>query len=488
MLERFLLYEAFLRCTEPKDYGTLKKLKPYLTYLMFLYKNVVNRSGREKGEGDNIVKFHLTLHIVDMIIMYGLPANFSGGPHETRHIFFAKETGETSQKRIHSLDHQIAKRQVVAIARNRYQQEILRHSPLLNQSEKTGVKTLYGTRYSYDFRRKTIVDNGSPASFQDPCLQTRLTEFLDSLLSQQFVRPQNVQLYTELREERAFGNATKLYRAHPSFGSDETQPKRGWFDWCYTKWRVKDPDTNKFSWEKYACHIRCFVKLPAGFLDPSRAYQIEDFEYYTFKNPKGTADYAIIETCSKQQELMSSTNRKSWFFTTGKKSRSRGRTEPDLFLQPVSWLSGYLSAFRDPQSINESLDIKFAKDRFIFVKPQSQWSDRFIELADEFSKLDEETKQARYNDYVQLSSIHPGVLDPHEDGQDPEESAADDEYVVDEDFQQDTDKDADKHEEDKYDSDTDDDDDSRCDHYERLVQRGIPETYRNASPDDTIID
>jgi len=427
MLERFLLYEAFLRCTKPKDLRVIMKVKGYLIYLMYLYKHVVDRSSREKGDGDNIIKFHLTLHMVDMIIMYGLPANFTGGPHESRHIFFAKETGETSQKRIQSLDFQIAQRQVFATALNCYQQERIREHSKSLTLEKTGQKVLYGARYIYDYTHRSIVDFPQPglrarrtqSHWVDSHLQSRVTKFLEDLLSESFVaHKQDITIFTELREERKAGSRpTKLYRAHPEFTNDKTKKSYGWFDWCFVKWPVRVD--GQLEETEYPCHIRSFVELPRGLLDPNHNY--EGLHSYTVETPESTTDFAIIKTTSQQKDFRTSQHRKSWFFTKGTKFCSPDSQDPDLYLVPVSHLCGYLSAFRDPVNYNkQTLEIYFRRHGYIFLKPISQWSDRFVELADEFSQLDSEQRQKRCEDFIDLSSIHDVFHNPDDDSSDEE--------------------------------------------------------------------
>ena len=420
MLERFLLYEAFLKCTTPKDAKTLNQIKGYLVYLMYLYKHVVDRSSREKGDGDNIIKFHLTLHIIDMIFLYGLPSNFSGGPHETRHITFAKETAATSQKRISLLDFQIALRQLIAIARSKYELELFRCSDAGGQSETTGEKILYGgNRYLYRHSRSTMLDFGSmsnqterEARWEDRQLQQRVTTFLDELMSRDFVvNKQDLPIYTEVRESRTKGNPTKLYRAHPNYVTDKRKGSFGWFDWCYVKWPVREGQVTKSG--LYPCHIRSLITLPAGFLDPDANYS--DEYHYTFEDLEKTVDYALIETTSEQEELMTTQHHKSWFFTKGNKyCGKRGKSgNPDLYLVPVAHLSGSLSAFRDPVDIDKkTMTIKFRKNGYIFMKPQKDWSAKFVDLAEEFANLKPQQRSRRYKDFTRLSSIH-DVFETH---------------------------------------------------------------------------
>ena len=423
MLERFLLYEAFLKCTKPKDRATIEKLRGYLKYLMFLYKHVVDRSSRPKGDGDNIIKFHLTLHIVDMILKYGLPANFTGGPHETRHIFFAKETGDTTQKRISTLDYQIFCRQVLAIGLNCYIQEHLRKA----SSNKTGKKSLYGCSYSYDHSRTKIRHRRHPNEIYwvDAPLQARVANFLHQLCSEDFVNvlPDHLHLYTELREERTTSSATKLYRANPHFRTDKTKNPCGWFDWCYVQWPVEDKDGSE-SMADYPCHIRSFVNIPQGFFKSGYGY--EGLDRYTVQNPDAGGDYAIIETISEPEDLMSTPHHKSWFFTKGTKYCSSG-SDPDLYLVPVSHLRGTLSAFRDPISIDDSLNIQFRPNGYIFIKPIHSWSEQFVELAIDFSKLPPD-EQTRKQDLIRMSSIHE-VFHPPDNETDGQCAATDSAHV-----------------------------------------------------------
>jgi len=431
MLERFLLYEAFLKCTTPKDRKTILAIRAYLVYLMFLYKHVVDRSSRTKGDGDNIIKFHLTLHIVDMILLYGLPANFTGGPHETRHIFFAKETGGTTQKRVATLDYQISLRQVLAIALNCYVQDGLRKA----SSEKTGKKSLYGKSYYFDTSSNSIhgrkgssrKTKAAKARWVDRSLQRRIEGFMHDLCLEDFVErvPDVLDLHTELREERTTSSPTKLYRAHPNFSTDKTKQDGDWFDWCYVKWPMEDDDGNLVIAD-FMCHIRSFVHLPKGFLKP--CYEYEGLEKYTIDHPEDSGDYAIIETISEETELMSTQHRKSWFFTKGIKycTRETNHNEPDLFLVPVSHLHGTLSAFRDPLYIHkDTLEVDFRPNGYIFLKPIQQWSQQFVHLAKEFAQLPPD-EQTRKTDLIRFSSIHEVLHDTDEEDEEDNQSSTHD--------------------------------------------------------------
>jgi hypothetical protein len=437
MLERFLLYEAFLKCTKPKTRKALLKIKAYLVYLMFLYKHVVDRSSRSKGDGDNIIKFHLTLHMVDMILLYGLPANFTGGPHESRHKYFAKACGATTQKNIRSLDFQITNRQLTALGLNRYEQELGRLC-LTASDDVTVVETaekvvLYGASQSYVHSRSKIfsIRTGEEQQWVDTILQDRVTNFLRQLCSQDYVKVSDdltLTLCTELRKQRSNMTQTKLYRAHPNFSTDKTQEECSWFDWCYVKWPVLN-DEGKDDLSDYPCHIRSFVRIPSGFFVSGRDYK--GLESYTIEHPSSDVDYAIIETTGQQAQSMTTQHPKSWFFTKGTKFCTRDPSVPDLYLVPVSHLHGTLSAFRDPIDINpKTLEVQFRENGYIFMKQVDTWSERFVQLAEEFSNHSDD-KRKKMTDLIRYSSIHNVFKQPDSELSDSSEDDEEDDFIDD---------------------------------------------------------
>jgi len=82
LFEKLLLWEELLK-SPTFDRKELHKVKQYVPMLMDLFKRVVNR---QEGNGNNFLKFHLPLHMVDDILEFGSPQNYHGGIGEHNFI------------------------------------------------------------------------------------------------------------------------------------------------------------------------------------------------------------------------------------------------------------------------------------------------------------------------------------------------------------------------------------------------------------------
>ena len=81
LLEMLLILEAYLNepVMETRD---VKKLLLGIRYIMYLVRQVASR---QKGMGLKFLKFHVLLHIVDNIILYGVPLECDTSANESHH-------------------------------------------------------------------------------------------------------------------------------------------------------------------------------------------------------------------------------------------------------------------------------------------------------------------------------------------------------------------------------------------------------------------
>ena len=81
LLEMWLLLEAYLNLDE-MEVRDLKLLDKGIRYIMYLTRMVAQR---EEGAGYKILKFHTLLHIVDNVILYGVPLECDTSANESHH-------------------------------------------------------------------------------------------------------------------------------------------------------------------------------------------------------------------------------------------------------------------------------------------------------------------------------------------------------------------------------------------------------------------
>ena len=58
------------------------RLKEKHRFIMYIMRNVAKRS---KGMGLKIMKFHAILHLVEDILLFGVPSEFDTGAQESHH-------------------------------------------------------------------------------------------------------------------------------------------------------------------------------------------------------------------------------------------------------------------------------------------------------------------------------------------------------------------------------------------------------------------
>ena len=81
LVELLLMWESYL-CEKRMKVLDVKKLKTKHRYIMYLMKNVAVRT---EGMGLKLMKFHATLHMVQDIILFGVPYEFDTGANESHH-------------------------------------------------------------------------------------------------------------------------------------------------------------------------------------------------------------------------------------------------------------------------------------------------------------------------------------------------------------------------------------------------------------------
>jgi hypothetical protein len=90
-----------LKCHSDKTNNIISRenLPIIVRYIKQLLDTIKGVADRQVGDGFNIVKFHLIIHMFeDDIPRYGAPANVSGGPGEAQFKDNFKKQGSTTQK------------------------------------------------------------------------------------------------------------------------------------------------------------------------------------------------------------------------------------------------------------------------------------------------------------------------------------------------------------------------------------------------------
>ena len=105
LVELLLEWEAFL-CEKRMKRSHVLRLARKNQYIMYIMKNVAVRS---QGMGLKIMKFHAVLHLVEDILLFGVPSEFDTGSNESHHKK-TKVAAKMTQRNEVVFDHQTAKR------------------------------------------------------------------------------------------------------------------------------------------------------------------------------------------------------------------------------------------------------------------------------------------------------------------------------------------------------------------------------------------
>ena len=105
LVELLLEWEAYL-CLKKMKKKHVKRLAKKHRFIMYIMKNVANRT---KGMGLKIMKFHAILHLVEDILLYGVPSEFDTGFNESHHKT-TKVAAKLTQRKEATFNHQTAKR------------------------------------------------------------------------------------------------------------------------------------------------------------------------------------------------------------------------------------------------------------------------------------------------------------------------------------------------------------------------------------------
>ena len=101
LVELLLEWEAFL-CEKEMKRSDVVRLKEKHRFIMYIMRNVAKRS---KGMGLKIMKFHAILHLVEDILLFGVPSEFDTGAQESHHKD-SKVAAKLTQRKESTFDHQ----------------------------------------------------------------------------------------------------------------------------------------------------------------------------------------------------------------------------------------------------------------------------------------------------------------------------------------------------------------------------------------------
>jgi len=111
LVELLLEWEAFL-CERKMKRSDVVRLKEKHKFIMYIMRNVAKRT---KGMGLKIMKFHAILHLVEDILLYGVPSEVDTGGNESHHKT-SKTAAKMTQRKESTFDYQTGLRMTEFLA------------------------------------------------------------------------------------------------------------------------------------------------------------------------------------------------------------------------------------------------------------------------------------------------------------------------------------------------------------------------------------
>lgn len=380
LVETLLEWEAFL-CQPTMKLKHVKRLDKKHSYIMYIMKKVAKRS---KGMGLNIIKFHAIRHMMEDILVHGVPMEADTGANESHHKT-AKVAARLTQRNESSFQYQVAERmyqfKIIDLALFEIEQNIRitdyfssftdQNTTALSDTEPQPTNTNKGENIVTDDAKIRVFvdpDSGEPAfdmvsrsqSADKTMLNLDLLDFLLGLQSAILTHSAGYCLPIRTRHRRM----GTIFHGHPNYRGHGP-----WKDWVFIDWG---------EYGKLPCHIHCFVELDGL---PSSARQVE---YGGIKLKDGV--YGVVESAELEED-------------------DEELKRSDLFIPYLKSVAGvdnngeitgrtfYLAdteAFVGPCAVVP--DIGGPPNRYLYVKPRTEWNKEFIKWV-ERPHVDDETDE-----------------------------------------------------------------------------------------------
>ena len=347
--EILIMYEEFLKLDQitRTELGKLQSANIIPKMLDFV-KRVIER---HDGMGMKFLKFHLPTHTVEAFRFLGLIKAVDGGLGEKRHIPFAKQTAQRTQKHKATLEFQTAGRLVDALAID-----------LANTLTFDGLEDITTNEHAPDARietkclRKFVMttegffkpDRNMEVSknkvlWSNRELQKQVFDALVHLLNisignSMIVFPMKVVIH---------GNK---YRAYPvSFYKHED-----WHEWCYVNW-----ESSGF----IPSRIICFFKI--DYLMDRRKLQ----HVRVLRNVTGPGVYALVQSMTESPKAANSQTR---LWTEGALDVAPGTNIIDILA--VHWTSivGPCTVVQDHTNPSNN--------SYLVMQRKAAWKEIFLSL------------------------------------------------------------------------------------------------------------
>ena len=170
LLESLMCFEELIKSHPGKTSNPLKRSDvPLLQfYTKILLEKIKATTERTEGDGWEIIKFHLILHMLEDMLKFGVPGNISGGPGECQFHKNFHTMASTTQKRGDTFTKQVSER--------RHQRDaVIRRMEILERGGHVGDR-----KYTYQNFNPLATNEQHTSLFADYMLQDLPPHFGES--------------------------------------------------------------------------------------------------------------------------------------------------------------------------------------------------------------------------------------------------------------------------------------------------------------------
>ena len=351
LVETLLQWEAYLTLSQmDKDHVT--RLEQKNRFIMFLLKKVGHRT---KGMGFKVMKFHAIVHLVEDIIMFGVPMNVDTGSNESHHKT-TKVAAKLTQKDIKTFEKQTSDRcddfEVLDLAN----QELMGR-PLWEYysgydhekiAEPPDENTIGGMMFQvYWHAEENIAAFDIKTRMKNPDGVEMENSFLHKLEKLQTKLQQEIPGFDNLCMHAEHTRSGQIFRAHPNY-----RGKGPWRDWVMIQWQEGD----------FPAQIHCFIDLQG--LPTGVTVQVDENSTVA----KGV--FAVVESTvylEDEDGPVSDIFRPLQLETVAKNKEGIVVARKYYFVD--------VEAFKDPLCVIPNVG---TTDEYLLMKPRAEWADDFI--------------------------------------------------------------------------------------------------------------
>ena len=333
--------------------------------LHLFFKSVVNR---QDGQGMKIIKFHLSMHIPENIMDFGVTANIDTGPAESNHKKNAKQPSRLTQMRAETFEVATARRYFENVVMDFAGASLDKGCAVANQPKRSIVRqnpNLRGSRYSVCLdilegqQHPNIVATWDKRTANVKHYPERYMHWLGrNVLQLLGIEHSTIEGCTEHKRNDI------IFRGHPAYRGNSS-----WYDWALFQWASPDDDND--GQDLYVPgHIITFLDLTQAHLD-----KLVESELVIGDVP---GVYALIE--SLEEELPAPIENDRIVTIAGKtltKEQRRQRRHEGRDCRLTNILLVTAECIYEPLSAIPNFGGE--RGEYIFIRSPETWADRFTE-------------------------------------------------------------------------------------------------------------